>query len=137
MRVVLVGVCALTFFVGLGRPALTDSDEAFYAESAREMIERRRLAHSPLQRRTPLRQAGAVLLARRGFVRRGRFVARCGDASPPRLAGVGLVLVTFFCALRWHDEPTALLAGLIAATSAGIVAMARQGPCPICPSPSS
>ena len=34
------GVCALTFFIGLGRPALTDSDEAFYAQSAREMMER-------------------------------------------------------------------------------------------------
>ena len=36
---VLIGLCALTFFVGLGRPPITDSDEAFYAESAREMVE--------------------------------------------------------------------------------------------------
>ena len=36
------------------------------------------------------------------------------------------MLVTFFGARHWYDEPTARLAGLIGATSAGIVAMARQ-----------
>ena len=29
----------LTFFVGLGRPAISDSDEAYYAEAGREMVE--------------------------------------------------------------------------------------------------
>ena len=45
---------------------------------------------------------------------------------PAALAGIGLVLVTFLCARRWYDGPTALLAGLIASTGAGVVAMARQ-----------
>ena len=36
----LLFLCVITFFVGLGRPALTDADEAYYAESAREMVER-------------------------------------------------------------------------------------------------
>src|SRR5215470_18648931 len=31
----------ITFFLGLGRQAITDSDEAFYAEAAREMVEGR------------------------------------------------------------------------------------------------
>jgi 4-amino-4-deoxy-L-arabinose transferase-like glycosyltransferase len=35
----LLGICLLTFFAGLGSPAIADSDEAFYAEGAREMIE--------------------------------------------------------------------------------------------------
>ena len=35
----LLGICLLTFFAGLGSPAIADSDEAFYAESAREMVE--------------------------------------------------------------------------------------------------
>ena len=35
----LVVLAGLTFFVGLGAPAITDSDEAFYAEAAREMVE--------------------------------------------------------------------------------------------------
>ena len=29
----------LTFFIGLGRPAITDSDEGYYAEASREMVE--------------------------------------------------------------------------------------------------
>ena len=28
-----------TFFLGLGRPAITDSDEGYYAEASREMVE--------------------------------------------------------------------------------------------------
>jgi 4-amino-4-deoxy-L-arabinose transferase-like glycosyltransferase len=35
----LVFLSCLTFFLGLGRQAITDSDEAFYAEAAREMGE--------------------------------------------------------------------------------------------------
>ena len=33
-------LCGVTFLAGLGRPAIGDSDEAFYAEAAREMVER-------------------------------------------------------------------------------------------------
>ena len=36
--IVLLLLCSLTFLAGLGGPAITDSDEAFYAESAREMV---------------------------------------------------------------------------------------------------
>ena len=35
----LTAICLATFFAGLGRSAIGDSDEAFYAESAREMVE--------------------------------------------------------------------------------------------------
>jgi len=121
----LVGVCALTFFVGLGRPALTDSDEAFYAESAREMIERDDWL-TPYYNGEPRFDKPVLYywLVAASYVAAG---SSPGAARfPAALAGVGLVLVTFFCARRWYDEPTALLAGLIAATSAGIVAMARQ-----------
>ena len=31
-------LCWVTFFAGLGRPAIGDSDEAFYAEAGREML---------------------------------------------------------------------------------------------------
>jgi 4-amino-4-deoxy-L-arabinose transferase-like glycosyltransferase len=37
--IVLVAIAVLTFFVGLGSPSIADSDEAFYAESSREMVE--------------------------------------------------------------------------------------------------
>ena len=36
--VVLVVLCSLTFLTGLGRTAIQDSDEAYYAEAAREMV---------------------------------------------------------------------------------------------------
>ncbi len=121
----LVGICALTFFVGLDRPALTDSDEAFYAESAREMIERGDWL-TPYYNGEPRFDKPVLYywLVAASYAAAG---SSPGAARfPAALAGVGLVLVTFFCARRWYDEPTALLAGLIAATSAGIVAMARQ-----------
>ncbi len=122
---VLVGVCALTFFVGLGSPALTDSDEAFYAESAREMIERGDWL-TPYYNGEP-RFDKPVLYYWLAAVSYGVAGPSPGAARfPAALAGVGLVLVTFFCARRWYDAPTALLAGVIGATSAGIVAMARQ-----------
>ena len=122
---VLAGVCALTFFVGLGRPALTDSDEAFYAESAREMIERGDWL-TPYYNGEP-RFAKPVLYYWLAAAAYGAAGPSPGAARlPAALAGAGLVLVTFFCARRWYDGPTALLAGLIAATSAGVVAMARQ-----------
>jgi hypothetical protein len=34
----LLALAGLAFLVGLGAPAITDSDEAFYAEAAREMV---------------------------------------------------------------------------------------------------
>ena len=119
------GVCALTFFIGLGRPALTDSDEAFYAQSAREMMERDDWL-TPYYNDQP-RFDKPVLYY---WLVAATYAATGPSAGaarfPAALAGVGLVLVTFFCARRWYDRPTALLAGLIGATSAGIVAMARQ-----------
>lgn len=122
---VLAGVCALTFFAGLGRPALTDSDEAYYAESAREMIERGDWL-TPYYNGVP-RFDKPVLYY---WLAAGSYTAAGSSPGaarfPAAAAGAGLVLVTFLCARRWCGEPTARLAGLIAATSAGLVAAARQ-----------
>ena len=35
----MTALCLVTFFAGLGRSAIGDADEAFYAQSAREMVE--------------------------------------------------------------------------------------------------
>jgi 4-amino-4-deoxy-L-arabinose transferase-like glycosyltransferase len=35
---VLILLCSLTLLTGLGRTAIQDSDEAYYAEAAREMV---------------------------------------------------------------------------------------------------
>lgn len=122
---ILVGVCLVTFFVGLDRPPLTDSDEAFYAESAREMIARGDWL-TPHYNGEP-RFEKPVLYYWLAAAAYGAAGTSPGAARfPSALAGLGLVLVTYLCARRWYDGRTALLAGLIGATSAGIIAMARQ-----------
>ena len=121
---VLVLVCAFTFFLGLGRPAITDSDEAFYAEAGREMVE-----------------SGDLLTPRYNYANRfqkpvlfywfvaGGFWLTGVDAAaaraPAALSGLGLVLLAYVGGRRWFGEPTGRLAGLLVATSAGCAAVAR------------
>lgn len=123
--IVLVAIAVLTFFVGLGSPSIADSDEAFYAESSREMVE-----------------SGDWLTPHFNYVYRfekpvlyywlaGLSYATLGVSEmaarlPSAFAGLGLTLVTFFSARRWYDNSTGFLAGAITATSFGYVAMARQ-----------
>ena len=123
--VALLGICLLTFFAGLGSPAITDSDEAFYAESAREMVE-----------------SGDWLTPHFNYIYRfekpilyywlsasAYLVAGVGETAarlPSALAGLGLTLLAFVSARRWYDVSTGFLAGVITASSFGYVAMARQ-----------
>ena len=121
----LVGICLLTFFAGLGAPAITDSDEGFYAESAREMVESGDwlTPHFNYSHRFE-KPVLYYWLAAVTFT-----VAGVGEAAarfPAALSGVGLVLITCACARRWYGRQTGLLAGIITATSFGYVAMARQ-----------
>ncbi len=121
----IAGVCALTFFIGLGCPAVTDSDEAFYAEAAREMV-------ASGDWLTPhyngaVRFEKPVLyywLAAATYVVAG--VSPGASRLPSALAGLGLALLAYACARRWYDDETALLAGVITATSFGYVAMAHN-----------
>ena len=125
-RATLLAVLAiLTFFVGLGRPAITDSDEAFYAQAGREMVETGDWVtpryNGEYRFDKPVMFYWLVALA---YFPAGasEFAARL----PSALAGLGLVLAAFACARRWYDDETALLAGAITATSFGYVAAARQ-----------
>ncbi|MCY4076028.1 MAG: phospholipid carrier-dependent glycosyltransferase, partial [Acidobacteria bacterium] len=122
---VIAGVCAMTFLAGLGRPAVTDSDEAYYAEAAREMIERGDWL-TPYYN-DEIRFEKPVLyywLAATAYAAAG--VSPAAARLPSALAGIGLALLACACARRWYDERTALLAGVITATSFGYVAMARH-----------
>ena len=121
----LLGICLLTFFAGLGSPAIADSDEAFYAESAREMVE-----------------SGDWLTPHFNYIYRfekpvlyywlaasAYLVVGIGETAarlPSAFAGLGLTLLAFAAARRWYDSATGFLAGVITATSFGYVAMARQ-----------
>ena len=115
----------LTFFLGLGRQAITDSDEAFYAEAAREMVEGNDwlTPHFNYEDRwqKPILYYWVTAAAFAG-TDATEFMARLGSA----ISGVGLVLLTWSAARRLLADPTsAWLAGAIAATCYGYFAMAR------------
>lgn len=120
--VLLLGTVTLT--AGLGRTAISDSDEAYYAEAGREMI-----------------QTGDWLTPHYNFeyrfqkpilfywlVASAYLTAGVSEAAArfwSALAGLGLVWLTYAAGRRWFDEATGLLAGTIAATSYGYVSLAR------------
>jgi 4-amino-4-deoxy-L-arabinose transferase-like glycosyltransferase len=115
----------VSFFLGLGRQAITDSDEAFYADAAREMVEGNDwlTPHFNYEERwqKPILYYWFTAAA---FAGTGptEFMARFGSA----LSGVGLVLLTWSAARRLLADPLgAWLAGAIAATCYGYFAMAR------------
>jgi 4-amino-4-deoxy-L-arabinose transferase-like glycosyltransferase len=118
-------LAALSFLGGLGRGAIGDNDEAFYAESAREMVESGNWL-TPYFNYEPRFQKPAlyywVTAALFSVGGAHEFSARLFAA----LAGVGLVVVTTACGRRWYDESVGLLAGAIAATSFGYFALARM-----------
>jgi 4-amino-4-deoxy-L-arabinose transferase-like glycosyltransferase len=121
----LLALAVLTFVVGLGAPAITDSDEAFYAEAAREMVESGDWL-TPAFNYEPRFQKPIlyywVTAATFAVTGPGPGAARLWSA----LAGVGLVWITAGLARRWYDDDTALVAGAIVATGFGYVALARM-----------
>ena len=121
----LVGVSVLTFFVGIGLPAISDSDEAFYAQAGREMIESGDWLtprYNGLYRfEKPVLFYWLTALC---YLLIG--VTETAARAPSAVAGILLALATYGCARRWYDPSTALLAGTITATSFGYTATARQ-----------
>ena len=116
---------ALTFFLGLGRPAITDSDEGFYAEAAREMVESGDWLtphfnyEDRWQKPALYYWLTAVLFTIFGPSEWG---ARAWSA----LSGAGLVVLTWAIARRLTgDHRTAWLAGAVTATCFGCFLMAR------------
>lgn len=123
--VTLLLLSSLTFLFGLGTQAITDSDEAFYAEAAREMVESQDwlTPHFNYEERwqKPILYYWITAAAFAG-TDVTEFMARFGSA----LSGVGLVLLTWSAARRLTgDERGAWIAGAIAATCYGYFAMAR------------
>jgi 4-amino-4-deoxy-L-arabinose transferase-like glycosyltransferase len=121
----LVLLAALSFGAGLGRGAVTDADEAFYAESAREMVESGDWL-TPHYNYEPRFQKPALYywLVAATYVVTGpnEIAARVWSA----LAGVGLVVIIAAAGRRWFDEEVGLLAAAIGATNFGYFAMARM-----------
>jgi 4-amino-4-deoxy-L-arabinose transferase-like glycosyltransferase len=125
ITVPLLLLAALTFFAGLGRGAITDSDEAFYAEASREMVASGDWITPYYNYETRFQKPVAYYwLTSATYLVTGasEFGARLWAA----FAGVGLVLVTAAAGRRWYDESTGLLAGAIVATNFGYFAIGRM-----------
>jgi 4-amino-4-deoxy-L-arabinose transferase-like glycosyltransferase len=117
-------LCGVTFLAGLGRPAIGDSDEAFYAEAAREMRERRDWLTPYYNYETRFQKPVLYYW----LIGATYAVAGVGEAQArlwAALAGIGLALVTAAAGRRWRDGPTGLLAGAIVATSFGYFSIGR------------
>ena len=123
LTLILLSCC--TFFLGLGRPAISDSDEGFYAEAAREMVEGGDwlTPHFNYEERwqKPILYYWLTAATYAAFGE-SEWAARWWSA----LSGLGLVLLTWLAArsLAGRDD-AAWLAGAIAATCYGYFAMAR------------
>lgn len=121
---VLAVVSALTFFVGLHRAAISDSDEAFYAEAAREMVE----SGDWLTPRFnyELRFQKPILyywLAAAAY--RVAGVSEAAARVPSALAGLGLVLVTWCAGRRYATPRGAFIGALVVASNFGYFFIAR------------
>jgi len=123
--ITLLLLSSLTFLFGLGTQAITDSDEAFYAEAAREMVEGRDwiTPHFNYEERwqKPILYYWFTAAAFAGSAP-SEFMARFGSA----LSGIGVVLLTWAAGRRLTaNERGAWIAGAIAATCFGCFMMAR------------
>ncbi len=117
-------VCFLTFFAGLGRGAIGDSDEAFYAEAAREMVVSgdwlTPYYNYELRFQKPILYYWLVAIAYKA--------AGVGEAAarfPSALAGLGLSLLTYLAGRRWFDAATGFFAATVVATSFGYFSIGR------------
>ena len=121
----LIALSGLTLFAALGQPAITDSDEAFYAESAREMIELGDWLTPHFN--YEFRFEKPILyywLAAASYVVVGE--AEWSARLPSALAGFGLMLLAYFIGRQWYNASTGFLGAVITATCFGTVAMAHQ-----------
>jgi 4-amino-4-deoxy-L-arabinose transferase-like glycosyltransferase len=118
-------LAALTFFAGLGRGAITDSDEAFYAESSREMVASGDWV-TPYYNYEPRFQKPILYYWLTSTTYLATGATEMGARLWAAAAGVGLVLVTAACGRRWYDEATGLLAGAIVATNFGYFSIGRM-----------
>lgn len=118
-------LAALTFFAGLGRGAITDSDEAFYAEASREMVASGDWITPYYNYETRFQKPILYYwLTSATYLVTGP--SELGARWWAAMAGIGLVLITAAAGRRWYDETTGLLAGAIVASNFGYFYLGRM-----------
>jgi 4-amino-4-deoxy-L-arabinose transferase-like glycosyltransferase len=121
----LILLAGLSFFLGLGWPAITDSDEGFYAEASREMVESGDWL-TPHFNYTDRWQKPVLYYWLTAATYTVAGVAEWSARLWSALSGLGLVLLTFAAARELTQrEEDAWLAAAITATSYGYFALAR------------
>lgn len=120
----LCAVALATFLTGLGRAAISDSDEAFYAEAAREMVASGDWITPYYNYETRFQKPILYYwFAAAAFAVAG--VSESAARLPSALSGVGLVLIAWIVGRRWYSERVGWYAGLVTATNFGYFAIAR------------
>src|SRR6476660_1723292 len=122
--VLVLALAVPTFFLWLGRPAITDSDEAYYAEAAREMVESGNWV-TPYFNYEPRFEKPILFywLVAATYLTAG--VSEGAARAWSALSAIGLCLVAYQCGRRWFGGASGLLAGAILSTSLGIFTIAR------------
>lgn len=118
-------LAAISFLASLGRGAIADSDEAFYAEAAREMVESGDWL-TPHFNYEPRFQKPVLYYWLAASLDVVTGPTEVSSRIWSAVSGLGLVIVVAACGRRWFDESTGLLAGAITATSFGYFALARM-----------
>ena len=118
-------LCAVTFVAGLGRLAIQDSDEAFYAEAGREMVASGDWT-TPQYNFQPRLQKPILFYWLVAGTYRAFGVTETAARIWSALAGASLAFVAFAAGRRWLGPGPGLLAGVVVATSFGLVPIARQ-----------
>ncbi len=120
----MTALCLVTFFAGLGRSAIGDADEAFYAQSAREMVEQGDWVTPHYNYEYRFQKpvffywlvAGSYLVA---------GVNETAARFPSALAGLALALMTWAVGRRWVGPQVGVVGGAIVATSFGYFTIAH------------
>lgn len=118
-------LCLLMFVVGLGRTAIEDSDEAYYAESAREMVASGDWV-TPHYNFEPRLQKPILFYWLIAATYTVTGVSETAARIWSALAGAGLAFAACLVAARWIGAGPAFLAGVVVATSFGVVPLARE-----------
>jgi 4-amino-4-deoxy-L-arabinose transferase-like glycosyltransferase len=125
MRAGLLALCLATFVAGIGRSAIQDADEAYYAEAGREMVAGGDWI-TPHYNFEPRLQKPVFFYWLVAGTYRVAGVSEWGARLWAALAGAGLAFLAFAIGRRWIDAQVGWLAGVIVATSFGLVPLARQ-----------